>query len=387
MNFWITEVLSSSEAEVFYSLPSKLFGHEANFIAVPIEIQDDIFNISKNKRLEFLRCKRWLLRRDGEVIGRIAAFDHPKPAANESAGAIGFFDCINDADAAARLFEVAEGQLRAWEVDVVDGPIQPGENDQFWGLLVEGFGKPSFGTNWQPPYYRAFFESAGYVPYYEQITNYIRLKDGLPDRFFKIATWVRQKGKAEIRHFDYSNKLFFAQSVAHVYNHAWHMFDNYKPMLPKQALLELERLKGVLREDLVWFAYIQGEPAAFMLMLPDLNEVFVKTKSRLNWLGKLQFWWYNRKKHITRLKIVVMGVHAAYQKLGLESVLIQAAYEQVQLRYSAVEEVELAWVGDFNEPMKALHQAAGAKPLRKHITFRKAFNPSIQVKRFEIQTD
>lgn len=387
MNFWITEVFSASEAEVFYSLPSKLFGHEANFIAVPIEIQDDIFNISKNKRLEFLRCKRWLLRRDGEVIGRIAAFDHPKPAANERAGAIGFFDCINDADAAARLFEVAEGQLRAWEVDVVDGPIQPGENDQFWGLLVEGFGMPSFGTNWQPPYYRAFFESAGYVPYYEQITNYIRLKDGLPDRFFKIATWVRQKGKVEIRHFDYSNKLFFAQSVAHVYNHAWHMFDNYKPMLPKQALLELERLKGVLREDLVWFAYIQGEPAAFMLMLPDLNEVFVKTKSRLNWFGKAQFWWYNRKKHITRLKIVVMGVHAAYQKLGLESVLIQAAYEQVQLRYSSVEEVELAWVGDFNEPMKALHQAAGAKPLRKHITFRKAFNPTIQVKRFEIQTD
>lgn len=387
MNFWITEVVSAMDARQFYALPEKLFGHEPNFIAIPEQIQADIFNTVRNKRLQFLRLKRWIVWREGEAVGRIAAFDHPKPAAGELAGAIGFFDCINHPDAAARLFETADRQLKDWGLNVVDGPIQPGENDQYWGLLVEGFGKPSFGTNWHPPYYRQFFESAGYVPYYDQITNYIRLKDGLPDRFFKIAAWVRQKGKAEIRHFDPKHKRFYAQSVAHVYNHAWHMFDNFKPMLPEQVMQELDRLKVVLRHDLVWFAYIAGEPAAFMLMMPDINDIFAKTKSKLDMWGKLRFWQLNRPSKIKRLKIVVMGVHAAYQKLGLESALIQAAYEKVKLHYRSVEEVELAWVGDFNEPMKALHRAAGASLLRRHITFRKALDPSIQIKKFEIKTD
>lgn len=387
MNFWITEVVSPADVHLFYTLPVKLFGHEPNFIAVPESMQDDIFNPERNKRMQYLRCKRWLLWKDGELLGRVAAFDHPKPASGEEAGAIGFFDCINNAEGAARLFEVAEKQLREWGAKLIDGPIQPGENDQYWGLLVEGFGKPSFGTNWQPPYYQSFYESAGFVPYYEQITNYIKLKDGLPERFFKIAAWVRQKGKVEIRHFQFANKKFFAQSAAHVYNHAWHMFDNFKPMLPEQMLQELGRLRQVLREDLVWFAYIGGEPAAFMLMLPDLNEIFEKTKSQLNLWGKWRFWWLNKLKRMRRLKIVVMGVHASYQKLGLESVLIEAAYDRVKAHYPSVEEVELAWVGDFNEPMKALHAAAGARPLRRHITFRKALDHSILIKKFEIKTD
>mgnify|MGYP002785184747 CR=1 FL=1 len=387
MNDWITEVIDERSARVFYEVPMLLFAHEPTFVAVPNEMQDKIFNPQKNQRLASIRVKRWILWRNGQPIGRIAAFDHPKPAADERAGAIGFFDVINDEMAAARLFEEADKQLKAWEVDWVDGPIQPGENDQYWGLLVEGFSRPSFGTNWNPPYYRPFFESAGFVPYYEQITNFLDLEKGLPDRFFKIAAWVRQKGKAEVVHFTFKQKGFFAQAVAHIYNHAWQMFDNFKPKTSQEVLHELARLKGVLREDLVWFAFIGQEPAAFMLMLPDLNELFQQNKSKLSGWGALHLWWLNKRWEIKRIKIVVMGVHKTYQKLGMESVLIEAAFHRVRKHYPSVKEVELAWVGDFNEPMKALHQAAGARFLRRHVTFRKALRHDLQVKKFEIKTD
>ncbi len=387
MNDWITKVVDEKASRIFYEIPTRLFGHESQFVSVPNEIQDAVFNPRKNKRLDSIRVKRWILWRNGQPIGRIAAFDHPKPSMDERAGAIGFFDVINDASAAARLFEETDKQLKRWGVDWVDGPIQPGENDQFWGLLVEGFTRPSFGTNWHPPYYRAFFESAGYVPYYDQITNFLDLKVGLPERFFKIAAWVKQKGKAELSYFRMRHKRYFAQAVAHIYNNAWQMFENFKPKTASEVLDELQRLKMIMREDLVWFAFIGREPAAFMLMLPDLNELFAKNKSKLSGWGALRLWWLNKNWDIKRIKIVVMGVHKAYQKLGMESVLIEAAYERVKLHYPTVQEVELAWVGDFNVPMMALHQAAGARFLRRHVTFRKALNHDLQVKKFEIKTD
>lgn len=386
MNYRLVEVTTAGLALDFYRVPSLLFGKDSQFVAVPDQMQAAIFDPKKNKHLQHIRLKRWILLKDEKVAGRIAVFDHPKPANDEVAGAIGFFDCINDGYAASLLFDTAESQLLEWGVVFVDGPIQPGENDRFWGLLVEGFKRTSFGTNWNPPYYRAFFEQAGYVPYYDQITNYIRLPDGLPERFFKIAAWVRQKGKVHVSHLQFSKKRFYAQAVADVYNNAWNQFENYKEKSVKDVLNEMQQLGDVLKEDLVWFAHIEGEAAAFMMIIPDLNQYFAKLNGRLNVWGKLKFWLMTRWSRPQRLKIVVLGVHQKYQKLGLESVLIEASYRWVKKHYPTTKEVELAWVGDFNEPMLAIHMAAGAQLLRRHITFRKSLHDDVQVKKFEIKT-
>ena len=387
MSFQLIEVSTQKEAVAFYQVPMMLFGKDPNFIAIPWQLQAEVFDEKVNKRLSYMRHKRWILKKNNKVIGRIAAFDHPKPVAEEKSGAFGFFDCAASSEAASMLIEVAENQLVAWGAEFIDGPIQPGENDRFWGLLVEGFGKPSFGTNWNPPYYKQFFEAAGYVPYYEQITNVIQLERGLPERFFKIAAWVKQRGKVQVSHFKSQSKDYYAKSVAHIYNHAWNQFENFQPKTPKEVLGELQRLKGVMKDDLVWFAHIEGEAAAFMLILPDLNQYFEKINGDLNLAGRLKYWICRKWYQPNRLKIVVMGVHQKYQKLGLESVLIDAAYHWVKRYYPAIKEVELAWVGDFNEPMLAIHQAAGAKLLRRHVTFRRSVNDEVVVKKFEIKTD
>jgi len=387
MNYRLVEVTTAHLALEFYHVPKILFSNDSEFVAVPHQIQATFFDPQKNKHLQHLRLKRWVLFKDEKLVGRIAVFDHPKPAEGEIAGAIGFFDCINDGYAAGMLFDAAESQLREWGVEFVDGPIQPGENDRFWGLLVEGFKRASFGTNWNPPYYRFFFDQAGYVPYYDQITNCIRLSDGLPERFFKIAAWVRQKGKVQVSHLRFARKRYYAEAVAHIYNHAWNQFDNYKAKSTKDVLNEMQQLGDVLKEDLVWFAHIEGEAAAFMMIIPDLNQYFAELNGNLNAWGKLKYWFMSRFSRPQRLKIVVMGVHQKYQKLGLESVLIEASYRWVKKHYPSTKEVELAWVGDFNEPMLAIHLAAGAQLLRRHITFRKSLHEEVQVKKFEIKTN
>lgn len=382
----IVEVRDTATARIFAQLPDLLYHHMPHYIGVPVQMVERMFDPVYNQKAAELAHQRWLLYHNQQPVGRIAAFDHPKKAANDNAGALGFFACINNPAAAAQLFETAENWLRNQGYDWVDGPINFGENDQYWGLLTEGFEKPSFGMNWNPPYCTAFFEAAGYQPYYEQLTSVIDLDKGLPERFHKIADWAATKFKIRVAHFEPSRFDEYANAVVHVFNNAWSDFENFSPIDLAKVQNDFRRMKPILVEDLIWFAFVNDEPAAFLLMLPDLNEVLARSGPVKTPFSKLKFWYYRRVTKFRRLKIVAMGVHARYQNMGVESVLLQNAYKQVCQAHPSFEEVELAWVGDFNKKMLALHTAAGAAPLRKHVTLRKSFHLDRPVKKFEIKT-
>ena len=382
----IVEVTDPILAHMFVQLPELLYGKMPHYIAVPTDMVHRLFDPVHNQKAAELAIKRWLLYKNNELVGRIAAFDHPKKGADDNAGALGFFTCTNDAEAAALLLETAEKWLRNQGYDWVDGPVNLGENDQYWGLLMEGYEKPSFGMNWNPPYLVSFFETAGYQPYYEQFTNFIDLRNGLPERFHKIADWLAAKSKVQVLHFDAKRFDFFADAVVQVFNNAWSDFENFSPIDAAKVQNDFRRMKPIMVEDLVWFAFVNEQPAAFLVMLPDLNEVLERTGPLNKLWAKLKFVYYRRTTKFRRLKIVAMGVHQQFQNMGVESVLLQSAYKQVCKAHPSFEEVELAWVGDFNKKMLALHAAAGAAPLRKHITLRKAFHSDRPVKKFEIKT-
>lgn len=381
----LVDVSNAATRKAFAALPRQLHQMEANFIPVPDQMVDRIFDARHNRRAATYRHKRWLLLANGRYIGRIAAFEHPKLSEGESGGGIGFFECVDDEAAAAILFRKAEDWLQELGCTFVDGPINFGENDQYWGLLVQGFESPSFGMNWNPAYYEGFFQKFGYQFYYEQRTNHLLVSDGLPDRFTKIAAWISQKGRFSLEHFQPKQLAKYTDAVVHVFNNAWRDFENFAPMRPEAARNDFKRLKPILRSDLIWFAFAEKEAVAFLLMVPDVNELFAKNKSRFDGWGKIQFWFHLRTHKFKRLKIIAMGVHAKYQGLGLESALIIQAHQQVLNKYPHIEEVELAWVGGFNEKMLAVQKAAGARLLRKHITYRKYFNSAGEVKKFEIK--
>jgi GNAT superfamily N-acetyltransferase len=386
VKFVVREVERGELDQLFFEGPRSWYDCYDAYVPVPVEFQKRIFSPVHNTRLRYLPLMRWLaINEFGVPLGRIAAFGHPKPASTEKAGGIGFFDCIDNSEVAAALLQAAEAWLLSGGFLVIDGPIQPGENDQYWGLLSGNHAPVSFGSNWHPPYLEAFWHSAGYEVYYEQLTFGLSLKEGLTARFFKIAAWAKSRSSVEVKSLKVKQLPQFAADLAHIYNHAWTDFENFKRMEATQPLLEFERMKQILIPDLVWFAYMQGEPAAFILMLPDINDLLKGIGSKLDAWGKIKFWWGLKSKRCTKLKVVVMGVHHRFQKMGLESVLVEAAYLRVKNKYPHFEQVELAWVGDFNEPMKALNIAAGAKPVRRHLTLRKYLHEAQEVKKFRIQ--
>jgi hypothetical protein len=192
----VIEVSSPQTARQFIDLPRKLYKDDPNWICPLDNDVQAVFDPLRNVFFEHGVCARWLLKAgNGEVIGRIAAFinyekayKHPQPT-----GGAGFFECINDQKAAHLLLDTAKAWLQEHGMEAMEGPINFGENDKFWGLLIEGFKPPSLGMNYNPPYYQAFFESYGFEKAYDQFTNFLDITVPFTERFTKIADWVMKK--------------------------------------------------------------------------------------------------------------------------------------------------------------------------------------------------
>jgi len=368
--FHISEVTQADE-EVFVGFPLVLYKNDPSFIS---PLQDEIrkiFNPATNSFFQHGHCTRWLLYDNKKLVGRIAAFINLEKAhvTGTPTGGIGFFECINNQDAANTLFITASNWLKAKGMTAMEGPINFGENDSWWGLLIQGFRPPSMGMNYNPPYYRQLFENFGWQKAYDQLTNVIDLHKPVPERFQKIAEWVVKKPGYRFVHFRKKDFEKFSEDFKAIYNDAWKDFEGFTPITSASIADTFKRMKPVVDEKIVWFAYYNNEPVAFVICLPNTNQILKYVNGKLNLLGKLKYLWYSKTITIDRIRVIVMGVKKQYQNKGIESALIYLLKQEVMPR-NTVKEVELAWVGDFNERMIAIHHATGATLEKIHRTYR-----------------
>ncbi len=373
----IFKVVDSKGANEFLEVARKIYADDKEWVC-PLDTDiKGVFDPKKNTFYNHGEAERWILKDgNGSLIGRVAAFINEKKAnyGDKRIGGIGFFECIEDYNAAKLLFDTAKEWLKERKVNCVDGPINFGENDQYWGLLVEGFTAPSYGMAYNTPYYQGFFEKYGFKTKMEQMTNKFYLKEGLSPRFIKIAEYI-QKRKPGIttEAFDPKRIDKYAEDFMAIYNAAWAEFENFTPIKKDYVLETFNKMKPVLEPNLIQFAYVNGEPASFVLSLPDVNQIFKKFNGKLNLINKLRFLSLKRKNIIDRVRVVVMGTHPKFQGIGLESIITYKSFLFV-IENTPVNEVELSWVGDFNDKMIAIHKGLGAVPSKKHITYRLELN-------------
>jgi hypothetical protein len=370
----ITQVKDKASKKAFLNLARTLYKNDKNWVCPLDNDIEAVFDPAKNNFHQDGKCTRWIIKDDnGKVIGRVAAFINNKKAYHyeQPTGGMGFFECINDKKAAFLLFDTAKKWLQDNGMQAMDGPINFGENDNFWGLLVEGFTHPSYGMNYNFPYYRAFFEDYGFKTLYEQITNHLDVNKPFSERFTKIANWVIKKPGYDFRHFEIKKMEKFAADFIEIYNDAWQDFENFVPITQATIAESFKKMKPLMDEKLIWFAYIDDEPAAFIIILPDANQMLKPVNGKLDLIGKLKFLYY-RWKGVSRMRAIVMGTKQKYQKHGLESAIFIKLKEYV-LPLKQYDELELSWVGDFNEKMIAIHAAVGATFGKKHLTMRCTF--------------
>ncbi len=346
-----------------------------------------VFDPDRNPYFAHGEAERWILVDDNsKLIGRIAAFIDKKLAYSydQPTGGMGFFECINDKPSAFMLFDTAREWLRSRGMEAMDGPINFGETDKYWGLLVNGFTHPSFDIAYNHPYYQDLLESYGFMTWYKMEGFHFDIKKPLPERFQKIAEWVAAKPGYEFRHFKWKEREKFANDFARVFNEAWASFKiNFEPLEHEYIMGVLNKAKAILDEEFIWLAYFNGEPIGIYLMFPDFNQILKHLNGRLDPVSIVKFFYLKSRKTMTRARGVLMGVIPKFQGLGIESAFI-LNLRKVFDRKPHYNEIEFSWVGDFNPKMRKIFISVGSVPVKNYITYRYLFDRTREFKRYPV---
>jgi GNAT superfamily N-acetyltransferase len=385
------EVITPRDKQEFHDFPKKLYKGDPCWVCPLDSMIEGYFDPQRNHSFEHGEAVRWMLLDDsGKTIGRIAAFiDRIRSSAyRQPAGGMGFFEVIENKEAAFTLFDTAREWLASRGMEAMDGPINFGENDNYWGLLIEGFMQQGFGMPYNKKYYREFFESYGFRDYFRQLAYHRTIRgpdkkiENFPERIMKIAEWLSKRPGYSFRHFEIRNRMKYFKDICDIYNSTWtHLKEDFTPL--GQSFLEesLGRSKSILDEELIWFAYFNDKPIGFFVLIPDLNQILRHLNGRLTLWNIIRLYYYKITNEMTRVRAVVGGVEYSYQNTGVESAIFYHLY-QVLKRKKWLKEMELSWVGDYNPKMLAIYEALGAKKAKIHVTYRYMINKNLKFMRY-----
>ncbi len=390
----ITEAANGNALRDWKRLPWKIYADDSNWVPHLEQDVERVFDPDRNKLLQARpgrkagTIKRWVLYDDaGQAIGRIAAWVDPKTAwtdKQQPTGGCGFFECTNDQQAADLLFGTAKEWLEAQGMEAMDGPVNLGERNMFWGLLIENFTDPPiYGTNYNPAYYVRLFEGYGFKLYFKQL---FFKRDALepPQAIFQ-RKYRQFKNDPDfvVRDARGMSTTQLAEDFRTVLNAAWVDHEGFKPMPSEVALKTIKQMKPVMDPRIVVFVYYKGKPIAFYINLPELNEIFRHVNGNLNWSGKLKFLWHKWRGTATTMTGIVFGVVKEWQGKGVEGAMIAFMGEWLQ-RTGRYRETVLTWIGDFNPKMLRVCENLGATNYRTLATYRYLFDRSKPFERLPI---
>jgi GNAT superfamily N-acetyltransferase len=381
----LIQVENQKQADLFLELPYQIYKNDPNWIA-PLENEvADIFNPEKNKAFRNGKLKRWILCDDKKTIGRIAAFVNPKYRSKGDefpVGGVGFFECVNDQDAADMLFDVAKTWLIEAGVKAMDGPINFGERDKWWGLLVDGFHAPSYSLSYNPPYYKSLFEHYGFQLFFEQYCFGMNVKKPVQQKIIDRHKLISQDSAFSVKNLEKKDILKYADDFASVYNQAWAGHGGMKELPKEQARLLFKKMKPVMDERLIWYAYHNEKPIAIFTNLPDLNQWFKYLNGKFGIWQKLKFLWIKTFTTNRKFTGLVFGIIPEFQGQGIDAYLIAEASQSLRSDSMPYEDYEMQWIGDFNPKMVNIAENLGdVTKSRTLITYRYNFNRDIPFKR------
>ena len=382
--FPVTDAVLAKE---FLQVPVVLYKNDPNFIRPLDKDINDVFDPKKNKAFRFGECTRWILKNENdELIGRIAAFVNKKyknKGDEQKTGGIGFFECIDNQEAADMLFDVAKSWLMQRGMEAMDGPINFGERDRWWGLVVEGFKPPIYLMNYNPPYYKDLFEKYGFKNFFNQICWALAVHTQLNEKFIEQAEKYNSLPAYSVAHIKKNNLKKFADDFCTVYNKAWAKHEGNKQLNKDVAYKMFQSMKPVMDEHLVWFVYKDNEPIAFWVNLPELNQIFKRFNGRFGLIEKLRFLWLKRKGINNKFTGIVFGVVPEFHGKGIDYYMIMEGAKVIQTKTNYTE-LELQWQGDFNPKILNISKNIGASESRILTTYRYIFDRSKEFKRHPI---
>jgi hypothetical protein len=362
----IRPVVTNADKKAFVDLPFRLYANDPNWVP---PLKDEVYGLitpGKNPWFEHGEAELFLAERNGQIVGRISAhIDYialkqpTEQGMGQGCGNWGLFEA-EDAAVATALITRAEDALRAKGMTRSMGPISLAMWDEP-GLLVEGFDHPPtvmMGHNVAA--YEQWITALGYDGIKDLYTYAIPIDVPFPPLVERIVASGERNERIVIRRVDKSRFDDEASLILNILNDAWSDNWGFVPFTDAEIAYAGKKLKPIVYEDLIRIAEVDGEPVAFMMTLPDLNEKiagFGGTLWPFNWAKLL--WWLRAPK-VRTMRVPLMGVVKKLQSTRMASQLAFMLVEYIRrdsvTKFGAVRG-EFGWVLDDNGPMRSVGEA------------------------------
>ena len=376
----VSPVADKADLNAFIDLAYRLNRSDPNWVP-PLRMEvAELLTPGKNPFFDHADVQLFLARRGDDVVGRISAhIDHlatamdPAQGMGPGTGNWGLLEAEDEA-AAQTLIARAEDWLRTKGMTRVLAPLSM----SIWeepGQLTKGFDHPpTVMMGHQPERYQHYIEALDYLPAKILRTYDLDITQTFPPLIQRIVQSGHKNPKIRIREVDKSKFDAEAAIILHILNDAWSDNWGFVPFTDQEIAYAGKKFKPIVREDLIMIAEYEGEPVAFMMTLPDLNEVLKPMGGRLfpfNWAKLL---WWLRSPRVKTMRVPLMGVLKKHQSSRLASQLAFMMIEQIRqnavTRYGATRG-EIGWVLDDNQGMNAIADAIESTVNKEYTIYEK----------------
>jgi GNAT superfamily N-acetyltransferase len=362
----IRPVQSKADRKAFIDLPFRLYAKDPHWVPpLKSEVAGQI-DPKKNGWFSHAEAQLMLAERDGTVVGRISAhldtLALTMPAEQGFGPGVGFWGMFEAEDAAtgAALIAAAEDWLRAKGMNRAIGPVSL----SIWeepGLLIKGQDhSPTVMMGHHRREYQSWVEAAGYQPVKQLLTYELDITQSFPPIINRVIQAGEKNARIRIRNVDKSRFAEEAAIILGILNDAWSDNWGFVPLTQPEIDDVGKKLKPIVFEDLIRIAELDGEPVAFMITLPDLNEAIKPLKGSLLPFGWAKLLLWLRKPQVRTMRVPLMGVVKRLQASRMASQLAFMMIEYIRrdavTRYGATRG-EIGWVLDDNQGMIAIADA------------------------------
>jgi hypothetical protein len=372
----VRPVASKADRKAFVDLPYRLNASDPNWVP---PLKDEIRGLitpDKNPWFEHAKAQLFLAERGGRVVGRISAqvdelvLEHMAPGL----GQWGMFEA-EDEETAHALLAAAEDWLRGQGMTRSMGPFSLGIWDEP-GLLIKGHDHPPMvmmGHNQAA--YSGWVEAAGYAKAKDLFTYDIDVTRPFPPIVQRIVAAGEKNERIHIRRIAKSRFDEEAALILSILNEAWSENWGFIPLTDSEIAYAGKKLKPIVLEDMILIAEYDGEPVAFMMALPDINEFIVDLKGELFPFGFLKLLWRLKRMRPKGGRVPLMGV---VKKLHSSRMASQLAFMMIEYirragtSHYGISRAEVGWVLEDNSPMVSIANAIEARCNRTYRIYDKA---------------
>jgi GNAT superfamily N-acetyltransferase len=379
-SLFIQSVRSDEDRVAFLSLPWRIYRGDPYW--VPPIFSKRMHFITAHPFLEHADIEFFMAKRGDEVVGTIAAFINHRhnEFQNENVGFFGFFEVLEDQEAAYALLETAEKWVQERGFNAVRGPAQYSTNEEC-GLLVDGYDdSPRVLMTYNPPRYVEYIENQGFVKVmdlhaYSQDLDNLAGEGKFPKKLIRVVEKIREKKKIHIRRVDLKHYNQEVERVKKIYNQSWANNWGFVPMTDAEFKAMGKELRQILDPDLTLVGEVDGEPIGVSITLPDLNQPLrtaYPTPKTPDWLTKVKLGWnWKVKRQVTWTRVLILGVLPEYRARGVDALFY---YETAKAALKkGIRHAEMSWILENNEAISRPIRLMGGEIYKTYRFYEKNF--------------